>query len=333
MILIISDKTDASTNDVIDWIHFYYRNEFKKISFESDFEFEDIEIDNSNKISFFFKIDGKEIDFDNIKAYWYRRSDIGDKKVDLKEIADKKLRNDIDIHLHKEYCSLKFAIHYLLNSKHGLSSIFNSQLNKLICLLIAKNVGLDIPHTLVTTKKDKLQKLKLKYPGLITKAIQETVSYTIEREGNTEFYPVYTFEVDNNAIKKCPEEFFPSKFQENLDKDYELRIFYLNEKCYSMAIFSQLDEQTSVDFRQYNIKRPNRNVPYNLPDEIEEKIVKFMKSVNLNTGSIDMIFTKDEKYVFLEVNPIGQFGMVSFPCNYPIEKEIANYLINIDKNE
>ena len=31
--------------------------------------------------------------------------------------------------------------------------------------------------------------------------------------------------------------------------------------------------------------------------------------------------------VFLEVNPVGQFGMVSLPCNYQLEKRIAQYLI------
>jgi hypothetical protein len=38
--------------------------------------------------------------------------------------------------------------------------------------------------------------------------------------------------------------------------------------------------------------------------------------------------TKKGEYVFLEVNPIGQFGMVSAPCNYNLEKKIAQYLIN-----
>ena len=36
--------------------------------------------------------------------------------------------------------------------------------------------------------------------------------------------------------------------------------------------------------------------------------------MSLNTGSIDLIKTKSGDYVFLEVNPVGQFSMVSFPC-------------------
>jgi D-alanine-D-alanine ligase-like ATP-grasp enzyme len=53
-----------------------------------------------------------------------------------------------------------------------------------------------------------------------------------------------------------------------------------------------------------------------------------MRELGVNTGSIDMIYTKDNEYVFLEVNPTGQFGMTSVPCNYPIDLEVAKFLKN-----
>jgi hypothetical protein len=36
----------------------------------------------------------------------------------------------------------------------------------------------------------------------------------------------------------------------------------------------------------------------------------------------------NKELVFLEINPVGQFGMVSHPCNYYLEKRIAQNLIN-----
>ena len=53
-----------------------------------------------------------------------------------------------------------------------------------------------------------------------------------------------------------------------------------------------------------------------------------MKHIGLNTGSIDMIKSVDGNYYFLEVNPSGQFGMTSFPCNYNLHEKVADYLIN-----
>jgi hypothetical protein len=39
-----------------------------------------------------------------------------------------------------------------------------------------------------------------------------------------------------------------------------------------------------------------------------------------------MIVTPEGEYVFLEVNPTGQFGWVSDNCNYYLEEKIANHL-------
>ncbi|MBM6497958.1 hypothetical protein H9X54_001390 [Flavobacterium macrobrachii] len=130
--------------------------------------------------------------------------------------------------------------------------------------------------------------------------------------------------MDKNLKKK--EHFFPSLLQEYIQKKYELRIFFLNDKLYSMAIFSQESEQTKIDYRNYQKEKPNRRVPYKLPIEIEEKLIFFMRKIELNSGSIDMIVTYSNEYYFLEVNPVGQFGALSYNCNYNIENLIADYL-------
>ena len=98
-----------------------------------------------------------------------------------------------------------------------------------------------------------------------------------------------------------------------------------------MAIFSSKNIKTQVDFRQYDDKLPNRNVPYKLKNTEISRIKKFMKMAKLETGSLDIICSTDNSMYFLEVNPLGQFGMVSGPCNYYIEKEIAERLIKKDE--
>lgn len=100
-----------------------------------------------------------------------------------------------------------------------------------------------------------------------------------------------------------------------------------------MAIFSQENEKTKIDFRNYDFKNPNRVSRYQLPLSIEKKLSKLMKKIGLNTGSIDLIKAIDNYYYFLEVNPSGQFGMTSFPCNYYLHKKTANFLIKNDTNE
>ena len=48
--------------------------------------------------------------------------------------------------------------------------------------------------------------------------------------------------------------------------------------------------------------------------------------MGINTGSIDLIYSLSNEYVFLEVNPQGQFDWLSKNCNYYIEKDIAELL-------
>ena len=59
---------------------------------------------------------------------------------------------------------------------------------------------------------------------------------------------------------------------------------------------------------------------------MEKKLTLLMKKMNLNCGSIDMIKSKEGEYVFLEINSVGQFGMVSRPCNYYLEEKVADFL-------
>ncbi|MEI7597121.1 MAG: hypothetical protein WCK02_15340 [Bacteroidota bacterium] len=137
----------------------------------------------------------------------------------------------------------------------------------------------------------------------------------------------YTAIVDDNFINNLNDEFAPTCFQEEIIKTVEIRTFYLDKKTYSMAIFSQSDQTTSVDFRNYNYKKPNRTMPFNLPISINDKLILFMNKVGLNCGSFDLIYTPNKDFYFLEINPVGQYGMVSHPCNYYLDKVIADYLI------
>lgn len=192
--------------------------------------------------------------------------------------------------------------------------------------MIAKSVGLDIPSSFIGNEKQEVQLFANSLSALITKPLKTGENVLLDNK----IYTLATEKCTDNDISNLLDKFFPSYLQECLDKAYELRVFYLDGKCYTMAIFSQLDEQTKIDFRRYNSKKPNRCVPFILPENIAFLIDKFMKTIDLNTGSIDIVVTKDGRYVFLEVNPVGQFGMVSFPCNYYLEEKVAEYLTKND---
>ena len=160
------------------------------------------------------------------------------------------------------------------------------------------------------------------HKSIVVKNIAFTLPFFIDDR----VYSTYTVKMSNKIFKKYSDKFFPTAFQKLIEKEYEVRAFYIDKKIYSMAIFSQQNNSTKLDFRR-NSLIPNRTVPYRLPNEICKKIRLLMDELSLNTGSIDLIKTKED-FVFLEVNPVGQFGMVSQPCNYYLEKKVANFLSN-----
>lgn len=90
--------------------------------------------------------------------------------------------------------------------------------------------------------------------------------------------------------------------------------------------FSQNNHRTSTDFRNYDSVEPNRNTPFKLPASFENKLKLLCEHIGLNFCSIDVLLDRDYQLYFLEINPVGQFGMVSMPCNYHIEKIIAEKL-------
>jgi ATP-GRASP peptide maturase of grasp-with-spasm system len=235
------------------------------------------------------------------------------------EILKKSLSNHHEV-------LINYISEYISNFSYNAIGNYRIQgLNKLEVLLKAKKLGIDTPDTHIISSKQQLSTL-LEDGELITKPYYE-VAYPIYHE---KVYQNYTSEISDLWIKEkiLDENFFPSLVQKKINKFFEIRSFFLKHTFYSMAIFSQASLKTEIDFRNYNFENPNRTVPFTLPTIITKKLKKLFKILNLNSGSVDLIYTTDDKYIFLEINPVGQFGMVSTPCNYHLEHLIAETLIN-----
>ena len=323
MLLIISDVDDVSTIHVMEWL------DFRKVAAKRINGADTIESFVYNHAlpqkSRLIYADGAVL-LEEVSAYWYRRGIFNFQLKTSPENYPPTLARTLS----KELDNLTYFLYDQLETKPGLGSKIKNAINKLKVLYHAQRVGLDIPHSITTTSKKMVQDFFTQKGALITKAIQD-IGGGASIQGKS-FIP-YTQLMDQAFIDELPDEFFPAIFQEKLEKEYELRIFYLDGDCHSMAIFSQLDEQTKVDFRKYNQEKPNRRVPYQLSEELTLKIQQLMDTLGLDTGSIDMVVTKDKRYVFLEVNPVGQFGMVSTPCNYYLERKIADNLIGKSKKK
>lgn len=307
MVLIISEEADYSTNVVIDWLLFY-NEKFVRINEEDN-----LNVD-FNGTDIVFKKDDCSFSFNEIKSVWYRR---GDLSLKFKEIGESQL----DSFRRRELSKIKEFIHYKLSKIRNINNYYKVDYNKLIVSDIAREIGFLAPTDLLYNNKLSLASDRECFDFRIsTKSVS----------GNSMFQYQDFFLMGFTALIEEHDEigdyFFPSFIQNYIQKKVELRVFYLNGVMWSMAIFSQDDSQTNIDFRNYNKKQPNRNTPFKLPNYIQNKITELMNKLGLNCGSLDLILTDRNEFYFLEVNPVGQFGMVSNPCNYYLHKEIAKYL-------
>lgn len=308
MILIISINNDYSTTAVIEWLNFFNKKWFRVNDddiIHLNFLGSDIEFHINN---FKFKLN-------EIESCWYRRG-----FLNLKFNINNEIKQFHDFNT-TEASKIEQYIYYKLNLLKKVNYYSNSEINKLIVSDIARNLEIKTPNDYLVNSKNELKEI-------MTNGKQEFITKSIwgnpvHRFNNFTLFN-YTQKIELEKIET--NNFVVSLVQNYIEKKYELRIFYLEKSFYTMAIFSQNDTKSAVDFRNYNKEKPNRTVPYKLPFTIQQKLIKLMDKLDLNCGSIDMIVDKNNDFVFLEVNPIGQFGMVSTPCNYNLESIIAKHL-------
>ncbi|ARS40398.1 grasp-with-spasm system ATP-grasp peptide maturase [Sphingobacteriaceae bacterium GW460-11-11-14-LB5] len=310
MILIFSVNDDYSTSRVINWL-IHMKKAFIRLNENSDVEIISLTTDD-----FTLKIDGKRVHSAQITKIWYRRGGLY-------------LSKDFSSALIKEYLSSEIAslvqyFYYVLDKKPAINNFRTRDINKLHLMDLCKKYAIAAPAFLVTSCKNTLLNFYHQEKQLISKPLTAPFSMV---DSDDFAHLSYTAEITLADINDLPEQFVPTFFQKNIIKTYEIRAFYLNGDFYAMAIFSQNNKNTNVDFRNYDYGKPNRLTPYQFPRSYERKIQKLLDAIGLNCASFDVVYAmEDQQYYFLDLNPIGQFGMVSNPCNYHLEKEIASTL-------
>ncbi|WP_315823841.1 hypothetical protein [Paraflavitalea speifideaquila] len=118
----------------------------------------------------------------------------------------------------------------------------------------------------------------------------------------------------------------PMIFQEYIPKAYELRIAYVDGVCFAGKI-THGENGAPVDWRTQTGNAFQWQY-YELPVEVQQQLQVLMNNLGLLFGAIDMIRQPNGDYVFLEVNPQGEWGMLQKYLCYPIADTIADKLIN-----
>ena len=118
----------------------------------------------------------------------------------------------------------------------------------------------------------------------------------------------------------------PVIYQRHLEKLWDIRVTIVGESIYAAAIHSQETASARVDWRRADVELEHKK--HVLPDDIAKACRRLMKVLNLRFGAIDFVLTPDGQYVFLEINPNGQWLWIEDKLGYPITNRIAKWLRN-----
>jgi ATP-GRASP peptide maturase of grasp-with-spasm system len=325
MILIFSTSKDPSTLDVIRWIG--HLSNAKVVRINSD---ETYSVDLTvSEDDFQLRVDEDAFRLADVSSVWLRKGDFWLRGLFAPVVApgSSVLTSHLSQKLQREDRSLRDHFHYLLQ-KHCavLGNANRSSPNKLVVLEHARELGLRTPSFSISTSRQHAQGLLESDCTYISKAMSDGL-FLFDTSDSKAGYFTYTEALEPRSLEGVGERIAPSFFQRYVEKRFELRIFFLDRTFLTVAIFSQADDQTRVDYRKYNQEKPNRVIPFRIPEEIEHKLSLLNAKLGLNTGSIDMIVDNEGQFYFLEVNPCGQFGGHSESCNLSIERRIAERLL------
>lgn len=318
MIVVLTENGDYSTDLILEWIKKKAEFSYCRINTGDHLIINRIEInDNIISIRLDNSTSGFEINLSEVNFFLCRRGLLGNRNI--VDIEDTELKEKINFFLNKEQ---NITNEFIVSRLNGKLSWGNSRMhdsNKLVNLAIAVDCGFKVPHTILSQDFKTLQYF-CDQNDVITKPISE-------------IYPIsnrfFAADLTTRKVNSIGENnnFFLSQLQEEISKWIEIRVFVSYDTIFSMAIFSQGNVKTEVDYRNYDRVKMNRMIPFNLPDKIKEYVLTFMQKIRLDTGSIDLILSPNKDYYFLEVNPEGVIEMLSEPCNYYLEKRIAEQIL------
>lgn len=266
---------------------------------------------------------GEDVSYDRI---WLRR--IGGSSIKLMNIQENDKRYVYDVM--NAYRTSLFALINRLSADrpdimiNGYWAKLAAE-SKMLQLWQARRAGLTVPETIQSNDVSAIRTFQEKHSGkIICKAI---IPQMWQSERRLAF--AYTAILPN--VDSIPPEaisLHPAIYQPYVDKLFEIRIVIFGGKQFGIKIDSQDDQLSVVDWRAKRLIR-NNNENYRLPEDIFNKCINLMRSLDISYGAFDFIVSPNGDYIFLEVNEAGQFLFIE-DCgpNDKIAHAFCHFLIH-----
>ncbi len=183
-------------------------------------------------------------------------------------------------------------------------------------LRVAREVGFEIPRTRITSDPAAAREFaeSLGFSRTIYKAFTGTEQAWRETR---------VLQEDEVALLDDV-QFAPVIFQEYIPAQLDLRITVIGDEIYPSAIHSA-DMAYQADYRM-DLSDARVEV-FTLPSEIQRLVRTYMERLGLLYGAIDIRVTPEGRYVFLEINPSGQWLFMEQRTGAPMTEAFTSLLV------
>lgn len=201
--------------------------------------------------------------------------------------------------------------------------------NKLVQLVLAARLGFTIADTLLTNDPEAFLTF---YNGRERPVVSKSlVNKDVERDGEHHLV-LYTRPVARrDVVNYRSVRHAPVIFQDYVAKSVELRVTVVGSRVFAAEVGSQASHLTRHDWRHYDDPRIGFE-RHALPRDVEDRCVQLVSSLGLCFGAIDLILTPEGEYVFLEINPNGQWGFIELATGYPIGEAVTDLLLGPEES-
>ncbi|NUT47847.1 MAG: MvdC family ATP-grasp ribosomal peptide maturase [Saccharothrix sp.] len=192
--------------------------------------------------------------------------------------------------------------------------------HKVVQLRLAAEEGFAVPETLVTNVPREAADFCERFEGRVV----------AKGAGPGFVHPVSRAQIYTNRVRAEHLAFLgdlrhsPVVLQEYVDKALELRVTVVGERVFAAEIDSQSTPTTTDDWRRDAFSAPHRL--HRLPDTVAERCRRLARRFGLVFGALDLILTPPGDYVFLELNPNGEWDWIEAMTGTPIAAALADVL-------
>lgn len=191
---------------------------------------------------------------------------------------------------------------------------------KPVQLAAARECGLTIPPTLITSRPDAVRAFAAEIPGSV---VCKPIASPVFIEGD-QLTAVYSKRLNSEDLVDLRGiDSTAHLFQAWVDKAHEVRLTVVGDHMFAAEVHAGSDaahEDWRTDYGSLTY------IATECPRAVAAGVTQLLATLGLRYGALDFVVSPDGTWTFLEINPCGQWDWIQHATGLPIEEALADEL-------